>query len=621
MSREEESSADGAGHASEAPTLAPPAGAPEAETIAPQLAAEPITVSHAGTSATAQLERPALPGYEILGELGRGGMGVVYRARHLVLNRVVALKMILAGGHAGGADLARFLAEAEAVAHLQHPNIVQIHESGQHGGLPYFTLEFVPGGSLADKVREAPLPPKEAAHVVEQLARGMAYAHERGVVHRDLKPENVLLAEDGTPKVTDFGLAKRVEGGSGLTQTGAVMGTPSYMAPEQASGQGKAVGPAADIYALGAVLYRLLTGRPPFQAATQLETILQVVADEPVAPTRLNAKVPRDLETICLKSLQKQPGKRYASAAALAEDLRRYQAGEPIAARPVTFWERSWKWVRRHPAQAAVYGLALAVAFLGLVGGGIAWRWQEAETASALAEAARRQEETLRQQAESAGRQAVEANEKTQVALKNEQEALRHNAEARKLLEKANARAEWLVYAGKIAQAQSAWRENDARLARDTLDECRWDFRGWEHDYLWTLFNSNQQTFLGHTNYVTSVAFSPDGQRLVSGSQDKTLKVWDAQTGRDALTLKGHTGWVWSVAFSPDGKRLVSGGDDDTLKLWDAQTGQHTLTLKGHTFAVTSVAFSPDGKRLVSGSQDKTLKVWDAQTGQDTLTL
>jgi tetratricopeptide (TPR) repeat protein/tRNA A-37 threonylcarbamoyl transferase component Bud32 len=309
-------------------------------------------------SGTAGGGPPAIAGYEILGELGRGGMGVVYQARHRKLNRVVALKMVLAGSHAAPDDRIRFLAEAEAVAALQHPHIVPLYEFGQQEGLPFFTLEHVPGGSLAAKLGGTPLPPKEAARLVEQVARGVHYAHGTGIVHRDLKPANILLAADGTPKVTDFGLAKRVEVGAGLTASGAVLGTPSYMAPEQARGEGRHVGPAADVYALGAILYECLTGRPPFKAATMAETLLQVLSEEPVPPGRLLPGLPRDLETICLKCLQKERRKRYASADALAEDLRRFQAGEPIRARPVGRLERGWKWARRNPAMA---GLAAAV--------------------------------------------------------------------------------------------------------------------------------------------------------------------------------------------------------------------------------------------------------------------
>jgi hypothetical protein len=331
---------------------------------------------------------PDLPGYEILGELGRGGMGVVYRARHRKLNRVVALKVIRAAGYAGPTDLERFRAEAEAVARLQHPNIVQLFDSGEHNGLPFFTLELVPGGSLADRLRGTPLPPQEGGRLVEQVARGLQHAHEQGIVHRDLKPQNVLLAADGTPKVTDFGLARRTEVGSGLTATGAVLGTPSYMAPEQAAGEGKRVGPAADVYALGAILYECLTGRPPFQGPTPLETVLQVVKNKPVTPTQLQPNLPRDLETICLKCLQKEPAKRYASAAALAEDLRRFQEGKPITARPVGRFERAWRWCRRNPALAA--SLTLAAALL-LAGTGVSSYFALAEAAQA--ETARKNEQ------------------------------------------------------------------------------------------------------------------------------------------------------------------------------------------------------------------------------------
>ena len=252
------------------------------ETLPPQpdIPSETATITSGGSSPPSSSDIKQIPGYEILGELGRGGMGVVYKAKHLKLNRVVALKMILSGGHASSDDLARFLSEAEAVAAFQHPHIVQVFDTGQHNNLPYMALEFVDGGSLAGKLKQGPLHANEAAHLVEQIARGMNAAHQGGIVHRDLKPDNVLLTQEGIPKVTDFGLAKKVEGGSGLTQTGAIMGTPSYMAPEQASGEGKRVGPAADVYALGAILYACLTGRPPFQASTPLDTILQVASNE-----------------------------------------------------------------------------------------------------------------------------------------------------------------------------------------------------------------------------------------------------------------------------------------------------------------------------------------------------
>jgi serine/threonine-protein kinase len=292
-------------------------------------------------------------------------MGVVYQARHLALKRTVALKMILAGGHAGTAERARFAAEAEAVAQLSHPHIVQVYEVGEHEELPYCALEYVEGGSLAQKLGGKPLPPREAAELVQTLAGAVQAAHSKGIIHRDLKPANVLLTAAGAPKVTDFGLAKKLEGG-GHTASGAILGTPSYMAPEQAGGQTKEVGAAADIYALGAILYECLTGRPPFQAATPLDTVLQVVSDDPVPPGRLNAQVPRDLETVCLKCLHKDPRRRYASAEAMAEDLGRWLAGKPIQARPVGRLERAWLWAKRYPAVAGLLGAFVVALLLGI---------------------------------------------------------------------------------------------------------------------------------------------------------------------------------------------------------------------------------------------------------------
>jgi serine/threonine protein kinase/formylglycine-generating enzyme required for sulfatase activity len=365
---------------------------PDDVTLVPNLGplAESSPRQATDQAAAGAVTLPAIEGYEMLAELGRGGMGVVYQARQRKLGRTVALKMILAGGHAGKQDFIRFLAEAEAVAQLRHPNIVQLYEFGQHQDLPFFTLEFVAGGSLTERLREGPLLPKEAARLVEQLARGMAHAHQHGIIHRDLKPANILLQkEEGrrmkdesdhrgkvsassfilhpssfVPKITDFGLVKRLEVGAGPTATGAVLGTPSYMPPEQASGA-KEVGPAADIYSLGAILYECLTGRPPFQGPTILDTLLLVIDREPVPPTRLQPGVQRDLEIICLKCLRKEPARRYPSAAALADDLGRFLRGEPIVARRVSPLERAAKWVKRN---RVVAGLAAALVVVVLAG-------------------------------------------------------------------------------------------------------------------------------------------------------------------------------------------------------------------------------------------------------------
>jgi tetratricopeptide (TPR) repeat protein len=326
---------------------------------------------------------PEVPGYEILEVLGRGGMGLVYKARQSRLGRLVALKMIRAGSEASAAEIARFRSEAEAVARLKHPNIVQIYEIGEAAGMPFFSLEFVEGGSLDKQLRASPLPVGAAARLVEVLARAVHFAHRHGIVHRDLKPANVLLGrsdraeavplgdpaaapERYEPKVSDFGLAKRLDVQAGHTQSGAVMGTPSYMAPEQARGESKDIGPAADVYALGAILYETLTGRPPFKGATTWETLLQVLTAEPVPPSRLQPNVPRDLDTICLKCLEKDRRKRYPTAEALAEELRRFGKGEPIHARPTPAWERLAKWARRKPAAAALV-VATTLAGLALV--------------------------------------------------------------------------------------------------------------------------------------------------------------------------------------------------------------------------------------------------------------
>jgi tetratricopeptide (TPR) repeat protein/tRNA A-37 threonylcarbamoyl transferase component Bud32 len=316
---------------------------------------------------------PTVPGYQILGELGRGGMGVVYKARQLRLNRIVALKMILAGDFAPPETAVRFLAEAESIARFHHPHIVQIFAYGDLDGRPYFEMEYVDGGSLADRLGGKPWPLKDAARLVETLARAIHAAHLLGVVHRDLKPANILLTTDGIPKIADFGLAKCLDTETGLTRTERIVGSPSYMAPEQAGEGCKPIVPAADVYSLGAVLYELLTGRPPFQAATVLETLEQVRSLEPIAPARLRPGLPRDLATICLKCLEKDPARRYDSAAALAEDLRRFDAGEPIRARPVGTHERLWRWCRREPAVAS---MALAL-LAGLVG--VATQWRRAE--------------------------------------------------------------------------------------------------------------------------------------------------------------------------------------------------------------------------------------------------
>jgi tetratricopeptide (TPR) repeat protein/tRNA A-37 threonylcarbamoyl transferase component Bud32 len=320
---------------------------------------------HAGT------DLPRIPGYEVEALLGRGGMGVVYKARQLRLNRFVALKMLITGTYAGPNERVRFQREAESVASLHHANIVQVYDVGDHDGWPYFTMELLEGGSLAQAWAGTPQPAQQAAALLTTLAGAMQVAHQCGIVHRDLKPANILLTVDGAPKIADFGLARHFNGASALTLSGARMGTPSYMAPELVTGKAGTIGPAADIYSLGALLYEMLTGRPPFRGESVSETERQVIAEDPVPPARLNPKVPRDLETICLKCLHKDSQRRYADAGALADDLRRFLEKRPIRARRISRLERGWRWCRRNPA-----GAALVVTILGFVGlcvGGALW--------------------------------------------------------------------------------------------------------------------------------------------------------------------------------------------------------------------------------------------------------
>jgi eukaryotic-like serine/threonine-protein kinase len=559
--------------------------------------------------------------YELLGEIGRGGMGVVYKARQLGLNRLVALKMILTGVDAGPQERARFRNEAEAVARLHHPNIVQIHEIGEHGGRPFLSLEYCDGGSLDDALTGAPWPAVESARLVETLARAMHHAHQQGIVHRDLKPANILLQRaeirgqrsevgsqrpepasdlcslssdlcslnsDFCPKIADFGLAQRLAAGAtggdgtGTTRSGAIVGTPAYMAPEQAASDRAEIGPATDIYALGTILFELLTGRPPFQGVSVLDTLEQVRTREPLSPGRLLPGLPRDLETICLKCLRKEPGQRYESAAALADDLGRFLRGEPVRARPTPAREKAWKWAKRRPAVAALLAALVVAVAGGLAGVTFLWR----QTAASL--------DREREQ-------------------KNQLEA----ALASKL----------------VALAQRDWLADDLVSARRHLDECPPAHRGPEWCKLHYVCNACQVILgeAGPPGNVTALAWSLDGRRLASVQNSQAFRVWDLESGREGFKGKIEPSGFSRIGFDAEG-RLVSLGISPAdfpataktdkrldLRIWNVTTERLVREFRGMP-TTDRVAFSGDVK-CVAAAIPEAITLYDVGSGTRVATL
>jgi hypothetical protein len=587
-------------------------------------------------------------------------MGVVYKARQLRLNRLVALKLVRADAAVTAAHCPRFLVEGEVLARLQHPHVVQIYDIGFHRGQAYFALELVAGGSLAQKLQGKPLPGRAAAELVACLAGAVQAAHAQRVVHRDLKPANVLLTADGVPKLTDFGLAKMADVDLRLTRTGEVFGTPAYMAPEQALGQAAQVGPLTDVYALGAILYESLTGRPPFVAATYQEVVQQVSGHEPVPPGRLQPGIPQDLQTITLTCLQKEPRRRYASARELADDLHRFLAQEPIRARPPSALYHLRQFARRHTGLVGGVLATGAALVLGLVG----------TILFAVAEA----------------RQRGQAEYNAQQALDEKREAQRQ------------------AYRARLAAAVAALSAHDVANAARQLDAAPEELRDWEWRHLHSRLDDSSAVFplpvrglgflLAAPDGLRAAACTPDGIRVtdLERGESKTLPidpergrsfsvaqtrrgirvvVWirdstfdlldeagellchveaplgtgpgpvvmcpdatrlacnqfdgewerlamfDAASGKQTAVCAGHCKVIWAYTFSPDGTRFASAGEDNTARLWDPATGALLATCQGHTSRVLSVAFRPDGARLVTTSSDGTVRQWDAGTGRE----
>ncbi len=528
-------------------------------------AEEPPSPGNATNRPSARIQ--FLGDYEILAELARGGMGIVYKARQFKLNRLVALKIIRDGSLASASDIRRFRGEAEAVAQLDHPNIVPIYEVGQSDDQAYFSMRLIESGNLSKAVERLRTDPRGAATLMAKVARAVHYAHQRAILHRDIKPSNILLGSMDEPFVTDFGLAKRIADDDASTmartQTGAVMGTPSYMPPEQALGQTKTLTTAADVYSLGATLYETLTGRPPFQADSIPEILRQVVEQEPPRPTTLNPLVDRDLETICLKCLEKQPRRRYGSAEDLAEDLESWLEHRPIKARPVRTWERLLKWVRRKPAYAILYSL-LAATMITLIFVGF-WFTFRLRTALDLANRGR--------------------------------------------------------YAADLNLARRAWEDGDVLRVRELLetyqprrgDPTFDDLRSFEWYYLARLTDPAPRT-IPLRGRITWIVGASDNRTAAAGTVAGEVHLIDLDRGSVTRVLRGHRGAITMMVFSHDGRWLATTANDRQIRLWDARTGEGKV-LSTEPETVRGLSFHPKSPDLLSGDYGGNVKATNIETG------
>ncbi len=544
------------------------------------------------------------PGYEILGEIHRGGQGVVYEAIQKGTKRRVAIKVMREGPFAGPRDMVRFEREVEILGQLNHPNIVTIHASGTAAGCFYYVMDYIAGRSLEAWMTAGGQSIRQTLRLFARICEAINAAHLQGVLHRDLKPSNILIDAKDEPHILDFGLAKVVAGdaaddhGMVMTITGQFLGSLPWASPEQVEGVPGTIDVRTDVYSLGVLLYRALAGRFPYDVVGTMRNIMERILNaQPARPSTYRREIDDEIDTIVLKCLAKERERRYQTAGELGGDIRRYLAGEPIEAKRDSGLYVLKKTLRRYRVPAAVAAGIFVVIVLALAVSATSWR-----------RAAR-------------DRDAARQAESLAVQRGHEAEQARRLAEDER--RRADERADWarrMLYANQIAAVERA-HSADAGQMKALLDQCATDLRGWEWYRLRWLSDRSRQTLTGHDGAVSGVAWDRDGTRIASGSHDKTVRVWDAATGREILTLRGHTNSVRAVAFSPDGKHIASSSDDKTARIWDAATGREVLAFRGHASRIPAVCFSPDGTRVASASADRTLRVWDSATGEEKLVL